>query len=60
MNISVNKSLCPQNHKCPAVKVCPVYAIKQEGFDLPVIDQDLCINCGKCISFCPMKAIEFK
>lgn len=60
MNISVNKSRCPQNHKCPAIKVCPVDAIIQDGFDLPTINLDKCINCGRCIGFCPMKAIESK
>mgnify|MGYP001855424003 CR=1 FL=1 len=29
---------CPQNHKCPAVKVCPVGALSQEGFNAPKID----------------------
>lgn len=24
---------CPQNHKCPAVKVCPVGALSQKGFE---------------------------
>ena len=31
---------CPQNHKCPAVKVCPVGALSQEGFEAPKIDYE--------------------
>ncbi|MEI6285921.1 MAG: 4Fe-4S binding protein [Bacillota bacterium] len=58
MMITVSSSRCPQNHKCPAIKVCPVGAIAQEGFSLPKIDQEKCINCKKCIQFCPMKAIQ--
>lgn len=47
---------CPQNHKCPAVKVCPVGALSQDGFNAPKIDYDKCIKCGKCSNFCPKKA----
>ncbi|MFA6075124.1 MAG: 4Fe-4S binding protein [Negativicutes bacterium] len=58
MMLAVNPNRCPQNHKCPSIKVCPVGAITQEGFGLPKIDQDKCIKCKKCIQFCPMKAIQ--
>lgn len=56
--ITVDAKLCPQDHKCPAMKVCPVGAISQEGFLLPFIDQEKCIKCKKCINFCPMRAIK--
>lgn len=56
--IIVDKDLCPQNHKCPAIEVCPENAISQTGFKLPVIDQSKCIVCGKCIKFCPKGAIQ--
>ena len=39
---------CPQNHKCPAVNVCPVGALSQKDFEAPEIDYDKCIRCGKC------------
>lgn len=48
---------CPQNHKCPAVNVCPVGALSQEGFNAPKIDYNKCIKCGKCSNFCPKKAL---
>ena len=48
---------CPQNHKCPAVKVCPVGALSQEEFEAPKIDYEKCIKCGKCSNFCPKKAL---
>ena len=48
---------CPQNHKCPAVNVCPVGALSQEDFNAPKIDYDKCIKCGKCSNFCPKKAL---
>ena len=48
---------CPQSHKCPAVKICPVGALSQENFNAPVIDYDKCIRCGKCSSFCPKQAL---
>ena len=56
--ITIDKNRCPQNHRCPSIKVCPVGAISQEGFGLPVINQEICIECGKCIKFCPMRAIQ--
>lgn len=56
--IVIDKNKCPQNHKCPAIKVCPVDAIAQKDFELPIIDNNLCVECKKCIKFCPMGAIK--
>lgn len=58
MEITVDKRRCPQNHRCPAINVCPVDAISQDGYGLPIIDQDKCIECMKCTGYCPMGAIE--
>jgi len=60
MQIVVDKNRCPQNHSCPAVRVCPVGAIKQNRFDLPEIDQEKCTKCKKCVMYCPMGAIQEK
>lgn len=56
--ITIDKNRCPQNHRCPSINVCPVGAISQNGFELPIINQELCVECGKCIKFCPRKAIQ--
>ena len=56
----VIKENCPQNHKCPAVKVCPVGALSQMHFEAPTIDYGKCVSCGKCVTFCPKKALSFK
>lgn len=62
-NINMEKKLkiivdnCPQNHKCPAVNVCPVGALSQKDFEAPKINDDKCIRCGKCSNFCPKKAL---
>ena len=53
----VKKSRCPQNHPCPSVKVCPVDALTQKGYDAPTVNMDSCIQCGKCVRFCPMGAL---
>lgn len=59
MKLVINKNKCPQNHKCPAMAVCPKCAITQKDiFSLPVIHEDKCIVCGKCIRFCPKGAFE--
>lgn len=54
----VDSARCPQNHSCPAVRFCPEGAIEQRGNGLPVINKDKCAECGACVSFCPMHAIE--
>lgn len=51
---------CPQNHKCPSVKICPVNALVQEGLNAPTVNYEKCIKCGKCVSFCPKKALVLK
>lgn len=53
----VIKENCPQNHPCPSVPICPVEALKQNGFDAPTVDLEDCIRCGKCTNFCPKKAL---
>lgn len=55
--LKIIEEKCPQNHKCPAVEVCPVGALTQEKFSAPKIDYDKCIRCGKCSNFCPKKAL---
>jgi len=52
--IIVNASLCPQNHRCPTLRVCPTGALQQEGFNAPFIDQEECIECGRCTYSCPV------
>ncbi len=56
----VNKLRCPQNHRCPAVKVCPVDALSQNKYSAPRVDLDKCIKCGKCTKACPTKSLVFE
>ena len=59
MKLIVNKDKCPQNHRCPSIAICPKKAISQENvYSLPVIDEEKCIVCGKCMRFCPKGAFE--
>lgn len=58
MYITIDKQLCPQNHTCPLLRICPVGAITQNSLELPVIDQEKCIRCGKCIKNCGMQAVS--
>ena len=57
MILAVKESRCPANHPCPSVRVCPVGALKQNGYDAPIVDMEKCIKCGKCVRFCPMRAL---
>lgn len=56
--IKVDKNLCPHNHVCPLMRLCPVGAITQDAEGYPVIDYSLCIECGKCVRNCPKKAMK--
>ena len=56
MAVSVDKRKCPQNHACPAIRVCGEGALSQRGFDAPIVDADKCIDCGDCIDICPTGA----
>lgn len=57
MSLNVVKARCPQNHRCPAVMVCPVNALSQQGYRAPEVDNEKCIDCGKCSRYCPTGAL---
>ena len=44
--------------------ICPRNAITmkedEEGFEYPIIDQEKCIRCYKCIQVCPFKIAKNK
>lgn len=60
MKYYIDPHVCPQDHACPLVMVCPVNAISQDKNGLPVIDDAKCIKCGKCARRCPMHAVVRK
>lgn len=57
LKIFVDINLCPQNHECPLVLLCPNKAISQTGFYLPVIEYEKCTLCGLCEKKCGKAAI---
>jgi Fe-S-cluster-containing hydrogenase component 2 len=58
MTIRIDKRRCPENHPCPALRVCPVKALSQQGYAAPKVDDGLCIDCGRCTQFCPMGVLQ--
>ena len=58
MALTINPNLCPQNHRCPIMSVCPMEAISQDGNGSPVIDDSKCAQCMDCVSSSPMQAVQ--
>lgn len=56
-NLVVKTNRCPQNHPCPAIRICPKSALSQKGYHAPTVDNDKCTKCGKCTLYCPMRAL---
>jgi Fe-S-cluster-containing hydrogenase component 2 len=57
MPVTITVRLCPQNHKCPAVRACPVNALIQTGMAAPELDEAACTDCAKCTVTCPTGAL---
>ncbi|MCD4814042.1 4Fe-4S binding protein [bacterium] len=60
MSVEITAYKCPQNHPCPAVRVCPVNALMQDRYEAPRVDEKLCMDCGNCVAVCAMRAIQLK
>ena len=58
MAVKVARNLCRQNHRCPAVRSCPVDALRQMGYAALTINKDACIDCGTCVRVCPTNALR--
>lgn len=57
--ITLEKNRCPQNHWCPVMRVCPTGAITQASpFDAPEINDEKCVDCGKCSMYCAFGAFK--
>jgi len=56
--LTIVEDRCPQNHRCPAVAVCPVGALTQNGLHAPTVDRSKCTHCGKCAKQCPTGALR--
>jgi MinD superfamily P-loop ATPase len=57
--IVINEEYCPRNHRCSMVNLCEKNAISQEDQNsYPIIDMNLCDDCGDCYSMC--RAFEKK
>ena len=56
--IKVNSEKCPQDHRCPMIRLCASKAITQNGFEAPTVDNKKCIECLVCVKNCPYGAFE--
>lgn len=58
--IHVNSDLCPKNHRCPTIRVCPAGAISQQPGQVPAVDQTKCTGCGQCVMSCNVFSMKNK
>jgi tetrathionate reductase subunit B len=49
--------MCRHCTKAPCIEVCPEKAIGKRADGIVLIDDELCIGCGDCISACPFGVI---
>lgn len=56
--VTVHADRCPQNHRCPALRVCPVGALSQVGFSAPSVDEARCTDCGRCARACSTFSVD--
>lgn len=60
----INSNICDKSPFCPVKRVCPVDAITQNvkffSAEVPVVDPDKCVGCGKCVNYCPMGAVSMQ
>jgi Pyruvate/2-oxoacid:ferredoxin oxidoreductase delta subunit len=50
------KTQCIKCTKC--MQICPVHAISQNEEGFPIIDLEICIGCGVCVTNCSKKALK--
>lgn len=60
----INENVCDKSPFCPVKRVCPVKAVTQDvkffAAGVPVVDPEKCIGCGKCVNYCPMRAVSMQ
>jgi len=49
---------CVKCNNC--ARLCPVHAISPDNEGFPIIDLDICIGCGVCVTNCLRKALKLK
>jgi NAD-dependent dihydropyrimidine dehydrogenase PreA subunit len=55
------KAVC--SNGCIGCKICEKRCLQKAILvteNLAVINQDLCINCGNCVGYCPVKCITLR
>ncbi|MBS7525657.1 4Fe-4S binding protein [Fusibacter paucivorans] len=53
----IDANRCDRSPFCPVKRVCPVNAVKANMYGVPEVNQSECIGCGKCLRYCPMRAV---
>jgi len=53
----IDGAICDRSPFCPVKRICPVNAVNANMYGVPEVNPSDCIGCGKCLSYCPMKAV---
>lgn len=56
--VVIDPDKCDKSPQCPAREACPAQAIEREEDAEPYFVNAYCQGCGKCLVFCPNKALK--
>ena len=54
---TIDANRCDRSPFCPVKRICPVNAVNANMYGVPEVNSGECIGCGKCIPYCPMRAV---
>lgn len=53
----IDPNKCDKSANCPVKRICPANAVEREEIDDPYYINSFCQGCGKCVDYCPRKAV---
>ncbi|ADG82043.1 4Fe-4S ferredoxin [Thermincola ferriacetica] len=54
----IDAEKCDRSPWCPVKRVCPANAVEREDDNDPYFVNAYCQGCGKCVQYCPRRAVS--